>query len=74
MIGSAPCRCGYYHWDVPLTGEREPDGSGGWNWRVELGFRCCHCGEQLVWLHEPAPDELVFPVEALAELLHQTGR
>lgn len=66
MIGSAPCQCGYYHSEVPLTGERQPDGEGGWNWAVEAGFTCCDCGENLVWLHEPAPESLRFPAEALA--------
>lgn len=68
MIGSAPCRCGYYHWQVPLTGQRAPDGEGGWNWRVADNFNCENCGEVLVWLHEPSPEALVIPPEALKAL------
>lgn len=67
MIGSAPCQCGYYHTEVPLTGERQPDGEGGWNWQVEPGYVCEDCGQTLAWLHEPAPHSLRFPTEALAD-------
>jgi hypothetical protein len=76
MIGSAPCQCGYYHYEVPLTGERQPDGEGGWNWEVESGFACSDCGEILSWLHEPAPESLIFSTAALAqslEALHAEG-
>jgi hypothetical protein len=67
MIGSAPCQCGYYHPEVPLTGHAQPDGDGGWNWEVAPGFACCDCGQTLAWLHEPAPHSLAFPTAALAD-------
>jgi len=60
MTGSAFCKyCNYYNDRMPLTGYREPDGRGGWDWQMAPGIVCQGCGEQLVWLHEPAPESLV---------------
>ena len=60
MTGSAFCKyCNYYNDCMPLTGYREPDGQGGWEWQVAPGIQCQGCGERLVWLHQPAPESLV---------------
>ena len=72
LSGCAPCICGYYLEDIPLLGYKEPDGNGGWNWRVEPGVRCSQCGEWLIWLHQPAPETLALPQHWLQHLNQTT--
>jgi MOSC domain-containing protein YiiM len=69
LIGNAPCyRCGRHIHDIPLTGVREPDGSGGWNFEVAAGGKCLECGEPLRWMHMPSPQELSFDVRQIEKV------
>jgi len=67
MTSFAPCRCGKMIYEIPLTGHNEPDGEGGTWWEVVPGANCLDCGEPLLWLHKPAPDELVWDFSTVKE-------
>ena len=63
MTGYAPCTCGWFDPGIPLTGEKKSDGIGGWYWTIQQPYHCEGCGEVNTWMHEPAPQELVFTLQ-----------
>ena len=75
MQGSAVCHyCRTFNKHIPLTGYRDTDGAGGWNWKVTPDSLCPQCGANLRWMHQPAPQlirgsasTLTKPVQATLE-------
>jgi len=59
MTGTAFCsKCNTFI-QIMLTGVSEPcSHCSGRNWECEQGQHCYECGNPLLWLHQPGPDDL----------------
>lgn len=72
ISGNAPCgKCGKEIDNIPLVASsKEPDGAGGYNYKVNGKAACLNCGEPLVWFHQPAPPDLA---KELFSVSYKTG-
>lgn len=69
MMGHGACECGWYTYNLALTGEWKRAADGGQEYVAVPGQLCGGCQGRMVSLHVPASESLVLPLHAEAPLI-----